>query len=364
MKYAFQSPPKNLCILRLSAIGDVSHVIPTLHILQKNWPNTKITWIIGKTEFGLVKDIPNIEFILFDKSKGWKAHFDLWKTLSDRKFDLLLHMQASLRASLASLAVKAPIRLGFDRKRAKNYQWLFSNQKIAATPRQHVLNSFLEFPKKLGMKTDKLIWDIPIPETSKRKVKKLLPQGKTILAINPCSSMRIRNYRNWNIESYAKIIDFAYEKYALTTVLTGGTSKMETEYAAAIAEKATAKPINLVGKTTLKELLAVLKIATIAISPDTGPAHLANAVGTPVIGLYATSNPDRTGPYMNRELTVNKYQVAVQKELKKTVDKIPWGKRVRNPKAMDMIAIEDVKEKLQLAVTSPRVTIYIDSSID
>ena len=126
---------------------------------------------------------------------------------------------------------------------------------------------------------------------------------------------------------------------------------MEIKYAAEIERKTTIKPLNLVGKTNLKELLAILQSAKVAIAPDTGPAHLANAVGTPVIGLYATSNPERTGPYLNQELTVNKYPEAARQEMNKNVDEIPWGKRVRNPEAMKMITTEEVMEKLQLALS-------------
>lgn len=347
MKLPLQSAPKKLCILRFSAIGDISHVLPTLNILQANWPETKITWIIGKTEYGLVRDIPNVEFIIFDKSRGWKAYNDLKKNLRGQTFDLLLHMQVSLRASLASLAIKAPTRLGFDRKRAKNLQWLFTNHKIADTPKQHVLDSFLEFPKTLGLKADSINWNIPIPIIETNKMMELLPQGQPILVINPCSSMRIRNYRNWNIESYAKIIEYASEKYGMLTVLTGGPSEKEVGYASSITKITNSKTLNLVGKTNLKQLLVVLKAATVVIAPDTGPAHLANAVGTPVIGLYATSNPDRTGPYLNRDLTVNKYREAVQKELNKKVDEISWGQRVRNPEAMNFIQEIDVIKKLE-----------------
>jgi len=121
---------------------------------------------------------------------------------------------------------------------------------------------------------------------------------------------------------------------------------MEIDYAAAIQHLTSNKPLNLVGKTSLKELLAVLQQATIAISPDTGPAHLANAVGTPVIGLYATSNPERTGPYLNRELTVNKYPEALKEELGKNVDEVRWGQRVRNPQAMELIETGDVIEMI------------------
>lgn len=354
MSLTFNTPPKSVCLLRLSAIGDVSHVLPTLRILQKAWPETRITWIIGKIEHTLVKDIPDVEFIVFDKAKGWKAYLDLRKALKGRKFDLLLHMQISQRASLASLTVKAAVRLGFDRKRAKNLQWLVTNKRIAYVPQQHVLDSFLEFPKALGLETSNILWDIPIPNTARENVSKLLPQDKKILAINPCSSVRIRNYRNWNLESYAKIIDYAAEKFGMATVLTGGPSSMEMEYAAAIEDQAVHKPINLVGKTNLKELLAILEHATVVISPDTGPAHLANAVGTPVIGLYATSNPNRTGPYLNRELTVDKYPEAVKEELGKEVDGIKWGQRVRNPEAMNNISVSDVIDKLTTAIESFR----------
>jgi heptosyltransferase I len=229
---------------------------------------------------------------------------------------------------------------------------LFSNLKIAAIPRQHVLDSFLEFPKKLGLDCDQIIWDIPIPEEAKKKIDELIPQDRPFIAINPCSSVRINNYRNWDVESYAKVIDHAAGKFGLPTVLTGGPSETERNYASAIEDKANAKPLNLVGKTNLKELLAVLQRAVVAIAPDTGPAHLANALGTPVIGLYATSNPQRTGPYLNRELTVDQYPHALLTETGKQVQDVRWGMRVRDPQAMGNILVEDVITKLEAALAS------------
>lgn len=350
MTKSLETPPKTLCILRLSAIGDVSHVLPTLRILQRSWPETKITWIIGKTELALVQDIHDVEFIVYDKARGWKALFDLRNKLRGRRFDLLLNLQASLRASLASLTIQAPQKLGFDRQRARGLQWLFCNRTIAAVPQQHVLDSFLEFPKALGLDTTEITWDIPIPDTARAKAKELLTIKQPFMAINPCSSIRARNFRNWNAISYAKIIDFASEKYGLNTVLTGGPSAIEKDYAEQIVAVSEHKPCSLVGRTSLKELLAVLEDAVVAIAPDTGPAHLANAVGTPVVGLYASSNPNRTGPYLNRNLTVNCYPQAVRKEFRKDVDEVAWGRRVRSPEIMDIIRQEAVQEKLELAL--------------
>ncbi len=336
--------------MRLSAIGDVTHAVPTLRILQKNWPQTRITWIIGRIEHSLVGDIEGVEFIVYDKSRGWRALLDLRRALSGRRFDLLLNMQVSPRAALAGLVVKAPLKFGFDRQRGKFLHNLLTNRRIPHVPRQHVLDGFLEFPKALGLKTDEVRWEIPLPGSAATRASELMPDGTRYLAINPCSSVRARNYRNWNIESYAKIIDHAAEKFSLQTVLTGGPAANEVDYAAAICAAAEATPLNLVGKTSLKELLAVLSRAAVVISPDTGPAHMANAAGTPVIGLYATSNPQRSGPYLNRQLTVDRYPDAVREEFGTDVEGIRWGKRVRNPAAMDLIQPQEVIEKLAQAL--------------
>jgi len=298
----------------------------------------------------LVGDIPDVEFILFDKSRGVKAYLQLAKELKGREFDILLHMQVALRASLASLVVNAPIKLGFDLGRSRNGQSFFVNHRIACIEHQHVLDGFLEFPKALGLTEPVLSWDIPIPDAAQTFATNTLPQDKPILAINPCTSNRSRNWRNWSVENYASVIDFAAQNFGVATVLTGGPSKQEIDYAAAITKKALAPCIDLVGKTNLKELLAVLEQATVMISPDTGPAHMANAVDTPVIGLYASSNPYRTGPYNSLDITANKYPEAILDEFGKTVNEVRWGQRVRNPEVMSLIRVEEVKKSLRTVV--------------
>lgn len=350
MKLPLSEPPESLCILRLSALGDVTHVLPTLRTLQQHWPQCHITWVIGKTEASLLADIDGVEFIVFDKSRGWRAFRDLARDLRGRNFDVLLHMQAALRASFASLLIRAELRLGFDRARARNLQWLFTNARIPAVGRQHVLDGFREFPKALGLEAIPPRWDLPVPSAARQSVRELLPDSGPVLVINPCSSNRARNWRNWPAESYAAVIDAAYSEYGLATVLTGGPAAHEQAYAEAIVAAARHKPVNLVGKTSLTQMLAVLEQAAVVISPDTGPAHMANALGRKVIGLYATSNPERTGPYCHRELTVNKYPDALLAEKGKRVDEVRWGERVRNPQAMELIKVDEVLERLRAAL--------------
>ncbi len=345
-----KNPPDTLCLLRLSAIGDVCHAVPVIRTLQSAWPNTKLTWVIGKTEHALVGDIPGVEFIIFDKQAGWQAIRELRRRLRDRRFDVLLHMQMSLRASLASLAIPADIRLGFDRKRASDLQWLFTNARIPHVPRQHVLDSFLEFPRTLGIPDPVLEWNIPIPETARQRAAELAPQSPYAV-ISPCSS---HAYRNWTAEGYATVIDHLQETWNLPVLLTGGNSAIERETGAAIEHLCRHRPSNLIGHTDLKTLLALIANARLLVAPDSGPAHMGTATGTPVVSLFAATNPDRARPYRYPELVVSRYPEAIQARYHKSVDDVPWGTRVRDPGTMARIPVEDVLETIDrhLSVTA------------
>ena len=107
----------SICIMRLSAIGDVTHVVPVIHAIREKMPQARITWIIGKLEARLLNGLPGVELIVFDKKGGFAAVRQLRKTLKGRKFDALLHMQVAARANLLSTLVNAPLRIGWDKPR-------------------------------------------------------------------------------------------------------------------------------------------------------------------------------------------------------------------------------------------------------
>lgn len=107
--------PKELCILRLSALGDVTHVLPVVRAIQLQWPDCKITWVCGKFEYKLLHLINNIDFIVFDKKAGWSAYYRLWQQLKHKRFDVLLQMQVAARANLASACIRAKVKLGWDK---------------------------------------------------------------------------------------------------------------------------------------------------------------------------------------------------------------------------------------------------------
>jgi len=344
------SAPESLCVMRLSAVGDVCHTLPVVRTLQQAWPATRITWIIGKLEASLVGDIPGIEFITFDKSQ--RPYGQLRRALKGRRFDMLLHMQMSLRASVGSLAVHAPVRLGFDRQRAHDLQWLFTNRRIPHRDRQHVMDSLFGFSEALGIEEHVLRWDIPLPAAAEAFAVERIPAGKPTLIISPCANPRFRNWRSWQPEYYAAVADHAARQHGMQVFVTGGRSEIEKAYGERISALSKAGAVDLVGKTSLKELLALLKRATVLVSPDSGPIHMGTAAGIPVIGLYATTNPDRAGPYLSQRWRVDRYPDALKQFDGLTPETAPWGTRVRDPKAMDCIKVADVTEKLDELVAA------------
>lgn len=336
-------------MLRLSAIGDCCHVVPVVRAIQRAWPKTEINWVIGRTEHQLLRGLDGVEFLVLDKSAGLRGHLDLYQKLRGRHYPLLLHMHASARANVVSLMVAAQARLGFDRKRARNFQWLFTAHRIPSIAGQHAMEGLLEFARTLGIPTEPLYWDIPIDDQDRELAARLIEPATPVVVISPCTGQRLRNYRNWRAECYARIVDYAFSRYGARTVLTGAATRLENAYGAAITRHATHEPANLIGRTSLKQLLAIIQRATVLVCPDSGPAHMATAVGTPVVGLYATSNRLRTGPYLSQHLVVDRYPDAVRREHGRSPEELRWGQRVRNPDAMNLITVDDVVEKLDLA---------------
>ncbi len=333
----FISAPKSICILRLSAIGDVCHCLAVVQAIQKQWPTTKITWIMGKVESQLLYDLPNINVIIFDKKTGFSGIRALWKELSNQHFDVLLHMQLALRSSLLTLGIKAKYKVGFNFTRAKEGQWLFTNKKIADTTSAHVLDSFFEFAYFLGIEKTIPSWNIPLPKESV-KFAQAISLDKPLFVICPAAS---KAERNWVTSSYAKVADHASIK-GYQVVLCGSRAIREMKLGKDIEALVNKGVINLIGQTSLKELTATLKEAKIVLAPDSGPAHIATTQGTPIIGLYAHSNPNRTGPYLSQNTIVSVYEKEIHKQTGEKTASLPWATRVKNKSAMQSISVESV----------------------
>ena len=337
--------PSSLCLLRTSAIGDVTHVVPLVHTLQQAWPQVSLTWIVGKLERKLVGDLPGVEFITFDKAAGWAGMRAVHTELRGRRFDALLQMQVALRSNLLSLGIKADWRIGYDRARSKDLHGLVINRRIPARSGEHVLDAIGSFCEPLGLKQTQVRWNIPIPDEAQAWATEHLPGDTPTLLVSPTSSHALRN---WRAERYATVIDHAAVR-GWRVALVGGPSAGERAMADAVLARCRHQPLDLTGKDTLKKLLAMLDRAQMLLTPDSGPMHMANAVGTRVLGLHAASNPERSGPYSDRRWCVNKYDEAARKYLGKPASEIAWGRKIEQPGVMDLISVDDVIERLEAA---------------
>lgn len=327
-----------MCLLRLSALGDVTHVVPLVRTLQAARPDTPIHWIIDKAGHKLLDGLPGVTFHAYDKKSGMAGVKELRKQLPPGRFEALLQMQVAFRANLLSAFIPAERRIGYDRSRSKDLHGLFINERIPDRPGIHVLDAIGSFCEPLGLRQTEVSWDLAVPPSAHEwAAAQWQDDGRPVLMISPCSS-HVR--RNWYADRYAAVANHAAQR-GWQVVLCGGRSELERSMADAIQAQLPVPALDLVGKDTLKQLPALLARANLVMTPDSGPMHIANAMGTKVLGLHAASNPHRSGPYSDRSYCVDRYDDAARKYLGKQAADLKWGTKIEFDEVMELITVED-----------------------
>ncbi len=342
-------PPDRICLLRLSALGDVCNTVPLARALQRAWPKSSLTWIIGRSEYRLVQSLPDIDFIVFNKAEGTRAWRDLARSLRGRRFDLLLHAQVSARANLMALLIRARRRIGFDRHRSREGHGLVVNERIPAVPFQHQAEALLSFADHLGLQTDPADRALPVSESARAWACAHQPGKRHAVLISPASS---HPGRNWHAEGYAAVADWVVGTMGRPVILVGGPSAIERRLGRDIEQQMDHTVLNLIGQDTLDQALAMLERAACVITPDAGPAHFAAALGTPVVGLYAATWSRRSGPLGSLDHCVDQFPEAARKFTGKPPEQLRWGKRLEKPGVMDLISIAAVKRQLEQLLRS------------
>jgi heptosyltransferase I len=259
----------------------------------------------------------------------------------------MLQMQTSARANFTGAVVKADIKLGWDRLRARDFHRFFMTHSIPQTRFEHQVQGHLSFARSIGLEVSEPEWNFPVSTAAISFVNDLIPRAGRVLLISPCSS---HVHRNWRAERYAAVADYACERHGMTVVLSGGPSALEASLGKAIEAAANKPPINLIGKDTLPQLVALLHRADVVLTPDSGPTHLANALGTPVIGLHACTWSKRSGPYNSLDLCVDRFAEAAQRYRGSTPEKLRWGTRIEQQGVMDLVEVDDVLDRLEQAL--------------
>lgn len=344
-----QPTPKNIAFFRLSALGDVVLAIPMIRALQKAWPQCKITWITSSAVYPLLEGLDGVEFLVIKKPQKIKDYLALRKLFKEFEFDILIAAQASFRTNLIYPHINAKRKVGFDNGRAKDLHSFFVKEQIAPA-NEHLAEGFMGFAKHLGIDTPSTPQDFDFSiytSDEEQAWAKAQRQKPKYIAINAAAS---KAERTWKAQHYAQLIDEAVTKHDCQVVLTGGPAVNEIELAAQIQQLAKSDINNLVGKTKHKQFAALLAEVDCLIAPDTGPAHIAVAMNTPVIGLYAVARSGLSGPYQEPDYTVDVYPQAVEKYLGKSFESAGWHERVHHADAMDLITVEAVLAQLEKAL--------------
>jgi heptosyltransferase I len=290
-----QSVPDNICIVMMSAVGDAVHVLPVINALKRANPRTRITWVLQPGPATLVRGHRSVdEIVIFDRARGWRAFADVRSELAKHRFDLVINLQVYFKAGIVTAFTRAPIKLGFDRARARDFNWLFTNTKIPAHAVQHVQNQYFEFLGALGVSPDPVEWDLgPWPDERAGQAQFLASVNRPVASIVIATS---KPEKDWIPERWAEVADALYLRYGMQVVLVGGTSERERAAERIVMERTSHKPRSELG-SGLRKLVSILDASSLVLSPDTGPLHMSIALDRPVISLMGYTNPKRTGPY-------------------------------------------------------------------
>jgi heptosyltransferase I len=298
--------PDNVCIVMMSAVGDAVHVLPVVNALKRANPGVRISWVLQPGPATLVRGHRSVdEIIVFDRSLGWRAFADVRTELAKRTFDLVINLQVYFKAGIVTAFSRAPVKLGFDRARARDFNWLFTNRKIPSHPIQHVQDQYFEFLSALGVSPEPVEWDLALRPGEPAWQREFMDSiDRPIASIVVATS---KPEKDWIPERWAEVCDALYEDFGMQVVLVGGRSERELNAERIVMDRTTHKPRSELG-SGLRNLVSILDASSLVLSPDTGPLHMSVALDRPVISLMGYTNPKRTGPYRKfHDLIIDAY---------------------------------------------------------
>ena len=290
-------PMDRVCIVMMSAVGDVVHVLPLLTALKRANPAMHVTWVLQPGPAGLVRGHPLVdEILLFDRTKGIGGFLEIRRALHAHRFDLVINLQVYFKAGIITGFTQAPVKLGFDRARARDANWLFTTHRIPPHAMQHVQDQYLEFAEWLGVDSQSVTWGLgPWNEAERAWQREFMARFDRPIA--PIVVATSKPVKDWIPERWAEVCDALWSDFGLQPVLVGARSAREVQAERVILERARHRPVSALGAGGLRGLVGILDASALVLSPDTGPLHITVALDRPVVSLIAYSNPKRIGPY-------------------------------------------------------------------
>jgi lipopolysaccharide heptosyltransferase I len=270
--------PRRILIIKPSALGDIVHALPILHLVRRRWPEAHIAWLVNPAFAGLLDGNPDLnEVIRFDRREHGSAF--LW-SLRRRRFDLTVDLQGLLRSGLLSWISGAKDRVGFANAR-EGAAWCYSQRVVVSDVEQHALDRYLILSDAIGCGKEPVEFILPRAALNAN----LLPAADSPYAVLlPATNWATKR---WPIEYFAALCEPLTKRFGLQTVVAGGTDAVE-----------------MAAKTSLPQLVTLLEGASVVIANDSGPMHIAAALDRPLVTMFGPTNPVRTGPFRRMETVV------------------------------------------------------------
>jgi heptosyltransferase I len=280
----------------MSALGDAVHVLPLLDALKRHAPATHVTWVMQPGPAEMVRGHPHVDdVIVFHRTRGLGAYAEVRREFARRApFDLLLNLQVYFKAGIVTMLAPARVKLGFDRARARDLNWLFTTHRLPPHAPQHVQDQYFEFLDAIGVPHGEPAWHLgPTPEERRGALDLLQGAQGPLVGFVVATS---KPDKNWMAERYAELATRLAAEVGARVVLLGAASPIERAAADAILAGTGAHPIDGLGHG-LRTLIGLLDCCDVVVSPDTGPFHMSVAMDVPAVGLFGYTNPKRVGPY-------------------------------------------------------------------
>lgn len=303
MRIDLSSPPERILIVKPSALGDIVHTLPVLNLLRRRFPEARISWLLGSAFADLLRGHPQLdEVVTFDRArfgKGWRepaaavALVRFLRDLEKRRFDLVLDLQGLLRSGSLTALTRAPVRVGFSN--ARELAHLFYTHHVPVqTLEQHAIERYLSMCEAIGCARGPVEFRFVTDEQDEAHVESLVGSSVPFAVLLPGTNWATKR---WPVERFASLVNPLRERMGLSSVVAGGKDVIDLAMRIAGAT-------NVAGRTTLRQLVALLRRASLVIANDSGPMHIAAALGRPLVTMFGPTNPIRTGPYRRLDSVV------------------------------------------------------------
>jgi len=327
---------RKILVVKPSSLGDIVHSLPFLNSIKTCFPKAEIHWVIAKGLEGLLECHPMVDKLIIINKDMWKKLSrttatikeikQLLKDIRNERYDLAVDLQGLLRSGIITMASRAPVRIGFSE--AREGSRLFYNVRVKGGRDVHAVERYMKIAGALGCDEKNILFPFPLCDNDVRNAEGIRSEMKEYAVIVPGARWDTKIWAAGNFGRIASLLP-------MRSIVIGSRSDMLI--AEKVVQASGGKAISLAGRTSLKELIELMRHAKFVISNDSGPMHIAAGFQVPVVAIFGPTSPVRTGPYGTSNIVVESGAECAP----------CFRKKCKDMKCMRGISVEHVYEKIK-----------------